>query len=161
MAKEKVLGPAEHCADDDDDGGGNGGGDGRRWKERKRGERKRRRERGEGRVLPSVDLCVAAWSTWRLALRKIRLDTVLDWCKRRRQDHQWIYATLICWTEFEKRCMDAYLQKNPYHIKAPTISKHVSCLALQSQLKSLSIKVEVTVRNFGAVSRNCSTLRGR
>lgn len=42
-----------------------------REKERERRERTRRK-RGEGRVLPSVDLCVVAWSTWRLALRKVR-----------------------------------------------------------------------------------------
>lgn len=78
--------------DDDDDGGGNVGGGGggvtmvvvvvveggkeERAIERERdGEdeaQERRRDRERERTLLSVDLCVVAWPTWRLALRKVR-----------------------------------------------------------------------------------------
>lgn len=44
------------------------GGKGERKRDGEDGARERRRER----VLLSVDLCVVAWPTWRLALRKVR-----------------------------------------------------------------------------------------
>lgn len=43
-----------------------------REREREKEMEKTKHRRGEERVLLSVDLCVVAWPTWRLALRKVR-----------------------------------------------------------------------------------------
>lgn len=75
---EGALPCRARCADDDDDDGGGNGGSGSGGGgadgggSSKEGKEKTRRRRGEGRVLPSVDLCLIAWPTWRLALRKVR-----------------------------------------------------------------------------------------
>ena len=75
-AKEKVERHSTHSGGDSDADGGSGGteqraagGGGR--EEGGKGEARRCR-RGKERLLPSVDLCVVAWPTWRLALRKVR-----------------------------------------------------------------------------------------